>query len=144
MKILKEVTQRRRVFIYDMDKSQGRLLLISQKGRGSPSIGPASIHFCYSGLTPPHPALFDCYGCLMKICRRHYHINRATKTRRTGNLSSSSSVEARSIKKIAWAKTGIGLPTPVGWLHRWPHLPVVVLLFLFCFFVWTLYIDCTV
>ena len=27
---------------------------------------------------------------------------------------------------------------------RWLHLPVVVLLFLFCFFVWTLYIDCTV
>ena len=46
-------------------------------------------------LTPLPPDLFDCYGCLRKIRRRHYHINRATGTRRTGNLSSPSSMEAR-------------------------------------------------
>ena len=47
-------------------------------------------------LTPLPPELFDCYGCLRKIHRHHYNINRATGTRRTGNLSSSSSMEARS------------------------------------------------
>ena len=50
----------------------------------------------YHALGNMHAALFDCYGCLRKIRRRHYHINRATGTRRTGNLSSSSSMEAIS------------------------------------------------
>ena len=62
----------------------------------SPSIGPASIHLCYSSWRYFPPALSGCYGCLRKIRRRHYHINRAPGTRRTGNLSSSSSMEARS------------------------------------------------
>ena len=72
-----------------------RLLLISQKG-GVSLDWPCLDTLLLFKLTPLPPALFDCYGCLRKIRRRHYHIDRATGTRRKGNLSSSSSMEARS------------------------------------------------
>ena len=61
----------------------------------SPSIGPASIHFCYSSWRH-FPQLLRLERLPEENIRRHYHINRATGTRRTGNLSSSSSMEARS------------------------------------------------
>ena len=83
-----------------------RLLLISQKGGVSLDWSCLDTLLLFK-LTPLHPALFDCHGCLRKIRRRHYHINRATGTRRTRNLSSSSSMEARINKIIAWAKTEI-------------------------------------
>ena len=79
------------------------LLLFSQKGGVSldwPCLDTLLL-FKLKSLTP---ALFDCYGYLGKICRRHYHIHRATGTRRTGNLSSSSSMEARSNKKNSVAQ----------------------------------------
>ena len=73
----------------------GRLLLISQKGGVSLGWPCLDILMLFM-LTPLPPALFDCYGCLRKIRRRHYHINRTTGTRRTGNQSSSPSMEPRS------------------------------------------------
>ena len=72
----------------------------------SPSIGPGdgvplALHR-YTFVTPADAtssSSLRLYGCLRKIRRHHYHINRATGTRRTGNLSSSSSMEARSNNK---------------------------------------------
>ena len=97
--------------LWHLDTPYGRLFLYSQKG-GVSLDWPCLDTLMLYKLTPFNPYLFDCYGCLRKIRRRHYHINRATGTRRTGNLSSSSSMEARRNNKVAWAKTGIGLPTP--------------------------------
>ena len=101
---MKEDTQIWRVCVNDMDKRYDRLLLISQKGGVSLDWPCLDILMLFK-LTPLPPDLFDCHGCLRKIRRRHYHINRATRTRRTGNLSSSSSMEARSNIKNSVANT---------------------------------------
>ena len=98
IKTLNEDTQIRRVCVYDMDigsQPYGRLLLIPEKECGSLD-WPCLDTLLLFKLTPLPSDLFDCYGCLRKIHRHHYHINRTTGTRRTGNLSSSSSMEARS------------------------------------------------
>ena len=108
MKILKEDTQRRRV--YDMDKPYGGLLLISQKGILSLD-WPCLDTLLLFKLMPLLPALFDCHGCLRKYVG-------ATSTQ-TGQLEREEQGTCRrhrwckreAIKKIAWAKTGIGLPT---------------------------------
>ncbi len=94
MKTLKEDTQIRRVCVDDMDLGVQPLRQTTfnfSEGRCLPRLAVLLFK-----LTPLPPDLFDCYGCLRKIRRRHYHINRVTGTRRTGNLSSSSSMEARS------------------------------------------------
>ena len=107
MKTLKEDAQIRRVCVYDTYKPYGRLLLIFQKGSASLD-WPCLDTLLLFKLTPLPPSLFDCYGCLRKIRRRHYHINRATGTGRTGNLSSASSMEARSKKNSVgqdWHRT---------------------------------------
>ena len=100
MKTLKEDTQIRRVCVDDMDLGVHPLRQTPfnfSEGRCLPRLAlPRYTSVIQADVTPPPPALFDCYGCLRKIRRRHYHINRATGTRRTGNLSSLSSLEARS------------------------------------------------
>ena len=98
MKTLKEVTHIRRVCVYDMDRG---LNLTTTFNFSEVRCLPRLTLLRYTSViqadaTSSIPALFDCYGCLGEIRRRHYHINRATGTRRTGNLSSSSSMEASS------------------------------------------------
>ena len=106
MKTLKEDTQIWRVCLYDMDTSYSRLLLISQKG-GVSLNWPCLDTLVLVKLAPLPPALYDCYGCLMKIRRRYiyYHI-------KPGNWNEKNRepvvviVDGSEQQKIAWDKTG--------------------------------------
>ena len=107
MKTLKESTQVRIICVYDIDKLYGRLLIFSQK-----------VASCLPGYTPVIEADATSFSYL-RLRRLSEENTRASLLHKPGNWNENNwqpvvVIVDGSEKQwnIAWAKTGIGLPTP--------------------------------